>query len=139
MAASSSGHSPTSGERSTAIRGTSCRGLSTISSSDTVTAISIAPKKSSLSPPPQGMPSRASAAVKARIRDRGERMRITMSSGRTGRMTPPSPCTGKPSSSSCRMRRAAKRASVSVRSNRCSGVSSTLMTCISVSRPAASA
>ena len=127
---------PTSGERSTEIRGTSCRGLSTISSSDTVTAISMALKKSSLSPPPQGMPSRASAAVNAFIRDRGERMRITMSSGLTGRM-PFSPCTGNPSSSSCRMRRAAKRASASVRSNRCSGVSTTLMTCISFSRPAA--
>ena len=137
MAASSSGHSPTSGERSTEIRGTSCRGLSTISSSDTVTAISIAPKKSSRSPPPQGIPSRASAAVNAFIRVRGERIRMTISSGRTGRMTPPSPCMGKPSSSSCRIRWAVKRASASVRSNFCSGVSSTLMTCISVSRPAA--
>lgn len=117
--------------------GTSCRGLSTISSSDTVTAISMALKKSSLSPLPQGMPSRASARVNVCIRERGDRMRITMSSGRTGRIAPSPACTGNFSSSSCRMRRAVKRASASVRSSAWSGVSSTLTTCSSVSRPAA--
>ena len=76
---------PTSGERSTAISGTSCRGLSTTSSSDSSTATSMAAKKSSLSPPSQGMFSRSSAAQNAGSRELGDRMRITMSSGVTGR------------------------------------------------------
>ena len=117
---------PTSGERSTAMSGTSCRGLSTISSSDSTTAISMAEKKSSLSPPSQGMPSRSSAAVNTAGRALGERIRITMSSGSTGRSSPSPPRTGNPPSNSCRIRRAVKRASASALSNRCSGVSSTL-------------
>ena len=126
MAASRSALIPTSGERSTAISGTSCRGLSTTSSSDSTTAISMAAKKSSLSPPSQGMPSRSSAAENTAIREAGERMRITMSSGSTGRMLPSAPRTGYFSSSSRRTRRATNCASAAALSNRCSGVSSTL-------------
>ena len=60
---------------------------------------------------------------------------MTMSSGSTGRDRPSSPCTGNFSSSSCRMRRAVNRASISVRSKLSSWVFSTLMKCSSGSMP----
>ena len=66
------------------------------------------------------------AAENTAIREAGERMRITMSSGSTGRMLPSAPRTGYFSSSSRRTRRATNRASAAALSNRCSGVSSTL-------------
>ena len=81
MAARRSGVKPNRGERSTEISGTSCRGLSMICSSDHTTAISTVAKKSLLSSAAQGMFRAASAAVKAFRRLRGERIRITKSSG----------------------------------------------------------
>ena len=76
------------------MRGTSCRGLSTISSRDSMTEISMVWKKSPLSWKEQGMSHSARAAAKAADRLPGERIRITMSSGRQGRRVPSPSVTG---------------------------------------------
>ena len=84
-----------------------------ISSSDSVTAISMLSKKLPLSSKEQGIPCSAIACAKVAARLPGERIRITISSGRQGRRAPSSPVTGYPPSSSCRMRPAVNRASAS--------------------------
>ena len=112
--ASRSGEKPAKGERSTAMRGTSCRGLSRISSREHITATSMEEKKSSFSWVAQGMPRSVSALAQWRSRGPGERIRITMSSARQGRSSPESSSvTGNPSDSRAAIRSAAICASSS--------------------------
>jgi hypothetical protein len=81
------------------------------SSNDTAVETSMVSKKPESSWKEQGISRSARAAAKAATRLPGERMRMTMSSGLQGRRVPSGAVTGKPSSKSSRMRRAAKRAS----------------------------
>ena len=61
---------------------------------DSVTAISTLSKKLLLSSKEQGTPCSAMAWAKAADRLPGERIKITMSSGRQDRRTPSAPVTG---------------------------------------------
>ena len=115
MSASSCSVNPMSGERSTPIKSTSCRGLSITLRKDAIvptSAVSSRPPRSSAL---AETPACSSAAMNVRALVLGERSRMTMSPGVTGRSAPVSlSVTGKPSSSSCRMRAAASRASSAV-------------------------